>query len=60
MDFVINLQNDPTYKWYISKEAHIENNYFINHLKINTDKYNIPYLVTSLDLNERNSSINNE
>nr|DAI85127.1 MAG TPA: hypothetical protein [Caudoviricetes sp.] len=60
MDFVINLQNDPTYKGYISKDDHIENNYFINHLKINTDKYNIPYLVTSLDLNERNSSINNE
>lgn len=60
MDFVVNLQNDPTYKGYISKDDHIENNYFINHLKINTDKYNIPYLVTSLDLNERNSSINNE
>lgn len=60
MDFIINLQNDPTYKDYISKDAHIENNYFINHIKINTDKYNIPYLVTSLDLNERNSNINNE
>lgn len=60
MEFIINLQNNPTYKNYIPEDAHIENNYFINSIKINTDKYNIPYLVTSLDLNEKSSSINNE
>lgn len=38
----------------------LQNNDFIKSLKINTDKYNIPYLVTSLDLNEINSSVENE